>query len=380
MKTILKTVCICLLSFSKLVMGSEAPTLASAPSAAAAPSGTPPQSDPRRFLDLIERFSNVSEAAGIARAESKAGQTIELLSKAPVDLAEEFGLNIADLIKKENSIRLSGIENYSGPDSIYRHPSSYPVNIKTRSARLQAAFLTEVNTENSLEIMEATFDRYHVIPLRNLRYDKLRLGSGSMPTSAAGEVSRSHYDKTTGKKIDAYPETDTVDISTAMNPTLVGDIDNGNSTFDYIQSLGKTYNEIIAESSPDLGNRQVLANIRRILNIGGTFSAGATNFQVIAIPESSRNTLLDDVFQSQTAIKIVIPDDLYAAITTPDEELALSEDVSAPLIRQVQDFFEREGFVFEATLPIAYTALHYLQFIKQFEFFGRGRLTLTRRR
>ena len=380
MKSFLTSAFILIFSFAHVAIASDDTCPAvSLPSV----TGTAPQADLEKFLSLIERFSNLSETAAIEKDEGKVSTTIDLLSKVPADFAAERGIDLEKLIKQKQARQGYWEAWHTASYCIYRKPAKYPVNIKRLSATLQGAFIEEVNTEKSLEEMEGAFEKFSVIPLRDFRYDKLVLGCGNRPTKAAGLFDcslscqadkRKHYDESMHRK-DGHPETDTVDISAAMNPTLVGDVLNFDGVFDYIESLGKKYDSIFAEASPYLGDRKILDNIRKILNMHGTYSAGPSDFSLAALPESLRETSLGDVFRNDSyAIPVYLPDDVYARIS--DSGTPLSGDVSAILIAQIQAFFDEAGFEFVPTLSLVYSEA--IDYWKTFEFKGKGRLIIKR--
>ncbi len=251
---------------------------------------------PQQFFTLIQQFREFQLRRECERSKQHHTDSITFIQTAYSGEAAE-----AELAKEEKYFR-GQINWHLSPESVYFNPVYYPVSVLDFGLGKAETCFSQLYMTTPFAEAEAAFTAYGVVPLRELdaARTKLVLGCGNYPADLSFvSKGKKHYGR------DYHHDADTVDISAAMNPTIVGSsYDSG--VYDYIQSQGKMYDAIVAEASPFI-TAAFVADIRKILNVGGTYRVSSCNICACVFPES----LSGKVPEESHLINLFLKQDAY---------------------------------------------------------------------
>ena len=278
---------------------------------------------PQHFFVLTQQFREFQLRGKCERSNQHHTDSITFIQTAySGEVAED------ELAKEEKYFR-GQINWHLSPESIYFNTVYYPVSVLDFGLGKAETCFNQLYMTTSFAEAEAAFAAYGVIPLRGVdaARTKLVLGCGNYPTDLSFvSKCKKHYGR------NYHHDADTVDISAAMNPTIVGSCyDSG--LYDYIQSQGKMYDAIVAEASPFI-TAEFVADIRKILNIGGTYRVSSCNICACVFPESLSGKVPEEFY----LINLFLGQDAYNKFQS-----LTGVDLVAETVMQLNGFYNPLG-------------------------------------
>jgi|GEM_PF-5117055 len=166
--------------------------------------------------------------------------------------------------------------------------SNYAQNTSEMTPEAFAALMTEVNPTQPLAAMQEAFKAHKLIPLRPLNKDKLVLFCGNPPTDLYLLYHHPHLNSNgakqhieTERKLHAHDDAVTVDLTLAVNPTILHEV-SGFEGFERLAQYVKTqkirFSDILSEGGLIELCPKTLKSIASMLQENGTlrFNGGGS--------------------------------------------------------------------------------------------------------
>lgn len=212
---------------------------------------------------------------------------------------------------------------------------------KTNANNYLNEFVSQLHITTSIDNIEKIFKEFDIIVLRPPTKEKLILSCGNYITDSECRFYKSHCGK------DFHPDADTVDVNIGMNPNIVADLSTSHF-YDYLMSLNKTYNEIVAEGGYTLHGSSGLKKLRKILNVNGIYKLEmGTIFTVV---NAGKLKDFKGSLESDQYFSLLLPQQKYQELSSMNPQ-----NVANILREEMSKFYEQNGFTLQIKHPESFT-------------------------